>query len=296
MLPYSGPIGYNAIRNEFGSPNDFSLQSAYGGSYGALNLYSYIQPTNTGGVNYSPTNWYGYDGQWVVTSGLKTNWDAWPTIGSYPGFGTSITDVSGGGITGTLYNGTGWNSANGGSWVFDGSDDYVASSSPSFSSFANEITVDFWVKFNSAINHGQGVGQAVFNNYDSPPPGQNMWLMHGNGGGAQTITFYAWDNGFNLVGGATSSYLTTSVWYNVIATMNSGTTTMYVNGISTGTSGGCGGGLNNNPMSVLFMGGDVRYDFRRMNGQIAALKVYDVVLTPTEVQQNFGALRGRFGI
>ena len=296
MLPYSGPIGYNNIRTEFGSPGNFTLQNAYNGNYGSLNTYSYIQPTNTGGVNYSPTNWYGYDGQWVVTSGLVTNWDAWPTIGSYPGFGNSITDVSGNNFNGQLYNGTGWNSANGGSWVFDGSDDYIRSPMQSYTSFTNSITVDFWVKWNSAINYGQGVGQGVYNNYDSPPPGQNMWLMHGNGGGQQTVTFYAWDMNQGLVSGGNSSYLTTGNWYNLICTMSGGGSTFYTNGVQTGTGGGPNPGLNNNPQSSLFMGGDFRYDFRRMNGQIAALKVYDVALSPSEVQQNFGALRGRFGI
>jgi hypothetical protein len=78
--------------------------------------------------------------------------------------------------------------------------------------------------------------------------------------------------------------------------MNASSSTMYTNGIVTGTGAGSGAGLNNNASSVLFMGGDVRYDFRRMNGNIAALKVYNRALTSTEALQNFGALRGRFGI
>jgi hypothetical protein len=296
MLPYSGPIGYDGIRDEFGGPNNFTLKSAYNGSYGSLNTYSYIQPTNTGGLNYSPTNWYGYDGKWVVQSGLVTNWDAWPTIGSYPGSGISISDVSGNGTNGRLINGTSWNATNGGSWVFDGSDDYVISTRPPYAQFGDQITVDFWVKWEANINHGQGVGQAVYNNYDGPPPDQNMWLMHGNGGGSQTVTFYAWDAQLNLVSGGNSSYLTTGNWYNIVCTMGSSSSRMYTNGVQTGSGGGLGPGLNNNPNADLFMGGDVRYDFRRMNGNIAALKVYDSELSSDDVVQNYDALRGRFGI
>lgn len=66
--------------------------------------------------------------------------------------------------------------------------------------------------------------------------------------------------------------------------------------IEGGTAAGSGPGLNNNASSVLFMGGDVRFDFRRMNGNITALKVYNRTLTSTEALQNFGALRGRFDI
>ena len=109
MLPYNGQISYNQIRGEFGSPNNFNLQSAYNGDYAPLNTYSYIQPTNPGGANYSPNQWYGYDGSWIVTSNLIINYDAWPTVGSYPGFGTNITNTAGGfpPYDGTLYNGTG---------------------------------------------------------------------------------------------------------------------------------------------------------------------------------------------
>lgn len=296
MLPYSGQISYGQIRDEFGGTSTFDLQNAYNGTYGVLNPYSYIQPINPGGANYSPNQWYGYDGKWIVTTSLQTNWDAWPTIGSYPGAGTLITDASGNNVNGTLYNGTGWTSLNGGAWVFDGVNDYVASSTPAFFAYTTEITVDFWIKYTAAINDGQGVGQAVYNNFDGPPPGQNMWLMHGNGGGSQTVTFYVWDNTFNVIGGATTSYLTTGNWYNIVCSMNSGGSTMYTNGTVTGTGGGTGGGMNTNPSAVLFMGGDVRYDFRRLQGSIAALKVYSTALSAPQITQNWNAIRGRFNL
>jgi hypothetical protein len=297
MLPYSGEIGYNQIRGEFNSPSNFSLKDAATGVHGAFNPYSFIQPSNTGATNHSPGDWYGYDGKWIVTSGLQTHWDAWPTVLSYPGSGTTITDVSANSFNGTLFNGTIWDgSQGGGSWLFDGVDDYIASSATAYTSFATEITVDFWVKFNAPVNFGQGVGQAVFNNYDNPPAGQNMWLMHGNGGGADSITFFAWDTSFNVISGPTTSTISVGNWFNVICTMNGGSSTMYTNGVVSGTGPGSGPGLNNNASSVLFMGGDVRFDFRRMNGNIAALKVYNRALTSTEALQNFGALRGRFNI
>ena len=44
---------------------------------------------------------------------------------SYPGSGTTWTDLSGRGNTGTLTNGPTYSSANGGSIVFDGTNDYV---------------------------------------------------------------------------------------------------------------------------------------------------------------------------
>jgi len=296
MLPYSGQISYGQIRTEFGSTGNFSLKNAYNGSYGALQPYSYIQPINPGGVNYSPDQWYGYNGYYIYLTGLVTVWDAWPTIGSYPGFGPVITDTSGEAPphNGTLYNGTGWNSSNGGYWTFDGIDDYIAGFS-AYWTFSNQLTVDIWIKWDVTINYGQGVGQGVLNNYDTP--GDNMWLMHGNGGGQQTLTIYAWDSPTGVIGGATTSYLTTGNWYNLIGVVNSAGSYMYTNGTLTGTGGGFGGGnMNVNPAACLFGGGDVRYDFRRLQGAIAAVHVYNTAFTQTEVTQNFNALRGRFGL
>ena len=49
----------------------------------------------------------------IVTSGLVLNLDAGNTA-SYPGTGTTWTDLSGNGNNGTLVNGVGYNFANGG--------------------------------------------------------------------------------------------------------------------------------------------------------------------------------------
>jgi hypothetical protein len=59
----------------------------------------------------------------IVQSGLVLNLDAGVSA-SYPGSGTNWTDLSGNGNNGTLVNGVGYNSANNGSFVFDGVNDY----------------------------------------------------------------------------------------------------------------------------------------------------------------------------
>ena len=61
----------------------------------------------------------------IVTDGLVLRLDA-GNRNSYPGSGTTWTDLSGNGNNGTLSaTSIGYNSANGGSLVFDGTDDYV---------------------------------------------------------------------------------------------------------------------------------------------------------------------------
>ena len=299
IVPYFGQVSYNDIRSQFGSPSNFNLSDAYGGTYGGFNSYSYIQPANNpGGSDYSPNQWYGYVGDYIYSSNLITSWDAWPTIGSYPGFGTAITDVSGDvpPHNGNLYAGTTWNSLNGGYWVFDGTDDRIASiGGQTYYSFTNEITVDFWVKWdvNTYINWGQGCGQGEIYNYDAPFA--NMWLMHGNQG--NTVTFYVFNGANSSIAAGTTPTLTMGQWYNITGTMNAGGSSMYLNGTLVGTGGGLGGGnMVTNPNAVVYLGGDVRYDFRFMNGAIAAIHIYNTALTAGQISQNFNALRGRFNI
>ena len=54
----------------------------------------------------------------IITSGLILNLDA-GNVASYPGSGTTWTDLSGNGNNGTLINGPTFNSSNGGSILFD---------------------------------------------------------------------------------------------------------------------------------------------------------------------------------
>ena len=65
--------------------------------------------------NYSPK---------IVTDGLVLYLDAANTR-SYPGTGTTWTDLSRSSLPTPLYNGPTFNSTNGGSIIFDGIDDYA---------------------------------------------------------------------------------------------------------------------------------------------------------------------------
>ena len=79
----------------------------------------------------------------ISESGLVLALDA-GNIKSYPGIGTAWTDLSGRGGIGTLTNGPTFNSANGGSFSFDGIDDYV--SSVSNLTLANNFSVSLWLR------------------------------------------------------------------------------------------------------------------------------------------------------
>ena len=92
----------------------------------------------------------------IVTDGLVLALDAGNTK-SYPGSGTTWTDLSGRGNTGTLTNGPTYSSANGGSIVFDGTNDHVTMSGNNISGLSAETTdfsICIWVKYNSTASYG----------------------------------------------------------------------------------------------------------------------------------------------
>jgi hypothetical protein len=67
---------------------------------------------------------------------------------SYPGSGTTWTDLSGNGNNGTLVNGVGYVGTNGGALSFDGSNDYVefGGTARYFTSYiTQQITIETWV-------------------------------------------------------------------------------------------------------------------------------------------------------
>jgi hypothetical protein len=86
----------------------------------------------------------------IVTSGLVLALDA-ADKNSYPGSGTTWTDLSGNGNNGTLVNGPTFSSANGGSIVFDGVDDYVTCGTNS-STLVSSMTISSTFLFISYTN------------------------------------------------------------------------------------------------------------------------------------------------
>ena len=95
----------------------------------------------------------------------------------------------------------------------------------------------------------------------------------------------------------TATYMNTSNWYQVVGTYTSGTRRLYINGVlvnfdtQTGTIESNSGG-----MSIGVYGGFNGSRGYYYNGNLSSCKVYNRALTAQEIQQNFNATRGRYGI
>ncbi len=222
--------------------------------------------------NYSPK---------IVTDGLVFAVDA-ANKKSYPGSGTTWTDLAGSN-NGTLTNGPTFDSGNGGSIDFDGSDDYVPFSN--FTSVASTGTVCQW--FKPAIS------------WSGSDPSQNMRLsgIHtnwefgrtNNVGGAFTFDL----GGAERITTAQNTWSNT-LWYNMVVTWDTSANTskVYIGGIldNTGTA------TNSTSTGTFEIGRSPGGLTQLWYGNIASVKYYNRVLTATEITQNYNALKSRFGL
>jgi len=213
----------------------------------------------------------------IATSGLVLHLDA-GNAASYPGSGTTWTDLSGNGNNGTLINGPTYSSANGGVILFDGSNDYVAGSIPTLDTWtmscwylSNNITsalVFYPFSGTNVPNSGIGFGGTFDVNT------QNKWY------------FFDSVTSFN----ASSTAIIVDTWYNLTVTKSSTVYNLYTNGVL--SVSGSGLDLSLTQYNLGRRGNAVWY----ANGRIAQSLIYNKALSASEVSQNFNALRGRFGL
>jgi hypothetical protein len=232
-----------------------------------------------------------YQGK-IVTNGLVLCLDA-ADKKSYPGTGTVWTDRSGNGYNGTLVDGPTFNSSNGGSIVFDGANDRVSRSS-SIDTGQN-FTVSAWI-YPTAL--GTTRRSIVSNSYNYIS--RNGWFFCTAGGSINNTFFLT--IGADLAGRvAIANTLNLNEW-------------VYLSAIC--ENGGSNIILYKNAQEVtgygysLLLSGTMTYTYPQLNvgyrdvggstdpytGNIAQTTIYNRVLTQKEIQQNFNATRGRFGI
>jgi len=213
----------------------------------------------------------------IVSNGLILYLDA-ANNKSYPRTGTTWFDLSQNSNDGTLTNGPTFNSANGGSIVYDGVDDVVTCNL--VSSNANNITVEVWFKATTL-------------------PGDRGLFYNGNGGssgygfqfgacGAIATTLYVFFGGIscNVV-----SYggLVTNTWYQAVYTRTttpSVSNLLYVNGIPVSANTTTN---PNTPSGNTIIGSGY-------NGYISLVRHYNRTLSASEILQNYNITRKRYGL
>ena len=221
----------------------------------------------------------------IVENGLTLFLDA-SNIRSYPGSGTTWSDLSGNGNNFSLINGPTFSAANLGSIVFDGVDDYLQISSLVWD-YNNNFTIQFWFTPSSL---GGANGYGLFFNGNTGL-NTNRVQIAGTSDGSIYLNTVGSTVGDNFVSAA--GLVSVGNWYNFAAIRNSGVITVYLNGVSVAS-----GNVNYavSQQSNLYVGfvrssGALWY----LNGRMSSILINNRSLSVNEVLQNYNATKSRFG-
>ena len=171
--------------------------------------------------------------------------------------------------------------------TFDGTDDYAALSGFVQPSNPNNFSVEAVVKL-SSHNAGTNIGSVIVNNYSS----LRGWIFFLNGPSSFLgLRHHNESNpgGYNVVYG---TGINLNQWYHIAATDDGTTVRLYINGVQV-TSGSSGPSINfaGQPIIGQFGGGNAV-----TNGSIPYVRIFDRALPASEIQQNFNAIKGRYGL
>ena len=224
----------------------------------------------------------------IIEDGLVLCLDA-GNRGSYPASGTVWTDLAST-DNGTLTNGPTFNSANGGSIVFDGVNDYVGVNNENIKPTTG-ITQECWLKVTGIVQVFIGLqyGNGTSNSYALwwGETGTNSWNAGVNIAGTfRVINFVApWP---------------INRWFNFAHTYNGSEQRMYYNGALLAFESRTGPIVYDNLNTTITIGGDFNgtgYNtglVAPVNGNISIVRIYNRGLSQAEVRQNYNATKGRF--
>lgn len=231
----------------------------------------------------------------IITSGLTFLVDAGFTP-SYYTSGTNWLDISLNNINGTLTNGPTFNSSNGGSLVFDGSNDYVTFGNQNLGLDLISKTFCAWVNLGSTLINPTSV---IDKQFDNTPPSNNyggwgFWI-----GSDRKLWWWNMPNQDIRDNGSTT--IGTNVWNHIAVTYNSTTKTasFYINGslnssVSNSNIVEQSSGTQTLAIAAARVGQPNQLGY--LNGSIANVLAYNRVLSATEILQNYNAQKSRFGL
>ena len=230
----------------------------------------------------------------IVTSGLVLNLDA-GNPSSYPGSGTTWTDLSTSSNNATLINGTGYSSANGGTLVFDGINDYAVTANNIGISSNQTRSVDIWFKLNN------NTARHVLSSWGNLSA-NNLFNLEVNSNYGTNYPFLAIYNNDAYI----PQTIAINQWTNIVITYAGGNVDsptgvkFYLNGaLQSGVlfpSSPFGNYPFNTTNTKLYVGYEGAGARNPMNGYLPTVKIYNKALDSTEVTTNFNAIKSRYGL
>ena len=215
----------------------------------------------------------------VVTTGLQLYLDV-GNASSYPGSGTTWTDLTVNGRNGTLTNGPTYSGTNGGSIVFDGTNDFVQCTGSLTVTAATFVT---WIRRNG--NQGQYDG--ILFSRGTNTTGMNFQVSN--------QIAYTWNDAVNTYSWQSGLIVPDATWCMIAVSVTSTAATAYLcqaSGITTATNTVSHTSSVINDIKIAWDDAAARY----FTGNIAIAQLYNIALSADQVSQNFEADRGRFGV
>ena len=218
----------------------------------------------------------------IITDGLVLCLDA-ASRESYLGTGTIWRDLVGS-TNGTLTNGVGFSAANAGTLTFDGVDDYVQCT------FANPFAETIIVWARSATTNWNTYG------WVSSSRRENGHIFHCQVG-SREMYHYILDGSANYygIGGYSIDDITIPHMY-VMTTNGSNSHMIYLDNGVLKNNDTTSITRSSSPANVSWRLGEDDTLGRFGNGNIYSCLRYNRVLSQSEIQQNYNATKGRFGL
>lgn len=209
----------------------------------------------------------------VITTGLVFYVDAGNTS-SYPGTGTTWSDLSGNARNFTLTNGPIYNSGSGGYFAFDGVNDFAQG--PSLN-VGTGFTIECWVQTTTTATDCF-IGQS---------PSRGIYFGSRPSGGVKLGISGQFDNPWGFV--LSTSNINTGNWVYCSSTYDGANVKVYVNSSLERTTAKTGF-YNAATIRIADSGAS---EF--LIGNISIARLYNTVLTDAEIIQNYNAQKSRYG-
>jgi hypothetical protein len=224
----------------------------------------------------------------IVTDGLVLCLDA-ANPKSYPGTGTAWFDLSGNANNGTLRNSPTYGTDNLGKFVFDAvNDDIDCGNNSSINFGTGDFTVSVWFRrFSNATTNLRLLSKAAGG--DSANAANAGFCFFGSDAG---LSFAINPTAARTI--ISAGNFSVNEWVNVVGLLERGVSVRtYKNAVQVATATAPTGSVSGT--TSLFFGSNVGANLF-WAGEISNVSLYNRALTAQEVQQNFQALRGRYGI
>lgn len=222
----------------------------------------------------------------IVTDGLVLHLDA-ANNRSYPGTGTTWTDLTSNKFTGSFVNGPTFNSGNAGGIVFDGTNDYIEIPNNAAINPTSAVTLCSFFRING---FGSNIGpiifkkntrSAQFEQYSLGVGTNSIYTIMSNSGGTQIVRTIPYTYG-------------TLTFVTAIFNPAGGNMSLYRNGIlADSVSISISFDVSTEPLRI---GGIPVIYTGYANGTIYTAQIYNRALSAKEIRQNYHATKGRYGL